>query len=291
MLKTTTIALGDQSYKLTTVNVLINNEEMEVIPAFTQYSLNRGNISKTMEIVDTSKVLPTVFAFTKPGIFRKEGVKLLDFSGTEIPPELDDKVLVYLDKADNLNLFEILSDPLKVEMVECENVADAYQRVSTSFALSQVPQKRDWIGLCEVTTSENIFAQIREFAMKNKMSGTTAQAYFGLKLTVADLRKGALTLVTPLKDGVSVRTVEEATKLYDTLKEILGAKPATQTRYVKGLNTSINVNSVDQVVDALWEFSQKDIKEIKDAPSDSKEGTLVAFIERHIQKMSSREAA
>lgn len=107
-----------------------------------------------MESADVTKVLPTVFGFTSPSIFRAENVQLSDFYGNEIPTELDEHVLVYLDKADNLNLFECLTEPLPSEVVECENVADAYNRVCTSFALAQLPQKDEWVGLCEVTTKK-----------------------------------------------------------------------------------------------------------------------------------------
>lgn len=273
---------GNESIALAVRNVLINGEVKEAIPAFTMFSIRRRNLSKTMESVDVTKVLPTVFGFTSPSIFRAEYVKLFDFYGNEIPTELDERVLVYLDKSDNLNLFEITTEPLNAVVVECESVADAYNRVSTSFALAQIPQKDEWVGLCEVTTKENVLSQIREFANKHKMNGTVAQAYFGLRYTISALQKAALTKATPLEDNTSCRTMAEATQLYDAVKLALGAKAAGQTRYVKALNTSVKLHSFKQVLDALGALRPAECKAIKDAPSESKGETLTACIGRHV---------
>ena len=282
---------GNGSIALAVVNVSINGEVKEVIPAFTKYSIRRRNLSKTMESVDMAKALPTVFGFTSPSIFRAENEQLLDFYGNEIPTELDEHVLVYLDKADNLNLFEYLTGPLPSQFMECENVADAYNRVSTSFALAQLPQKDEWVGLCEVTTKENVLSQIREFANKHKMNGTVAQAYFGLRYTISVLQKAALTKTTPLEDNTSCRSLEEATQLYDAVKLALGAKAAGQTRYVKALNTSVNLYSLKQVLDALGALRPAECKAILDAPSESKGETLTACIGGHVGVGGMQEAA
>ena len=282
---------GNGSIALAVVNVSINGEVKEVIPAFTKYSIRRRNLSKTMESVDMAKALPTVFGFTSPSIFRAENEQLLDFYGNEIPAELDEHVLVYLDKADNLNLFEYLTGPLPSQFMECENVADAYNRVSTSFALAQLPQKDEWVGLCEVTTKENVLSQIREFANKHKMNGTVAQAYFGLRYTISVLQKSALTMTTPIEDNTSCRSLEEATQLYDAVKLALGAKAAGQTRYVKALNTSVNLYSLKQVLDALGALRPAECKAILDAPSESKGETLTACIGGHVGVGGMQEAA
>ncbi len=284
---------GNESIALAVVNVSINGEVKEVIPAFTKYSIRRRNLSKTMESVDVTKVLPTVFDFTTADIFRKENVELTDFNGNVIPKEVDGQatVIVYLDKADNLNLFEKITEPLSAVMVECENVADAYNRVSTSFALSQLPQKDEWVGLCEVTTKEDVLSQIREFANKHKMNGTVAQAYFGLRYTISVLQKAALTKTTPLEDNTSCRSMEEATQLYGAVNLALGAKAAGQTRYVKALNTSVNLYSLKQVLDALGSLRPAECKAILDAPSESKGETLTACIGGHVGVGGMQEAA
>ena len=98
--------------------VSINGKEQEIIPAFTEYSIQRKDFSKDKiyEKIDKSKILPTVFCFAKPDIFIKENVRLFDYSGrelTDVPNEAP-QIMVYLDKADNINLLD-LDIPLKAE--------------------------------------------------------------------------------------------------------------------------------------------------------------------------------
>lgn len=284
---------GNESIALAVVNVRINGEVKEVIPAFTKYSIRRRSLSKTMVSVEDAKLLPTVFGFTTADIFRQENFELKDFEGNVIPEEVDGQatVLVYLDKADNINLFEKTEEPLMAVVVECENVADAYHRVSTSFALSQTPQKDEWVGLCEATTKEKVLSQIREFANSHKMNGTVAQAYFGLRYSTSVLQKAALTKTTPLDDNTSCRSMEDATKLYDAVKLALGAKPAGQTRYVKALNTIVNLYSLEQVIEALGDLKPAECQAIKEALCESKGETLTACIGAHIGVGGMQEAA
>lgn len=124
--------------------VSINGKEQKIIPAFTEYSIQRKDFSKDKiyEKIDKSKILPTVFCFAKPDIFIKENVRLFDYSGrelTDVPNEAP-QIMVYLDKADNINLLD-LDIPLKAELIDCESVADAYHHVATTAYLSQCPSK------------------------------------------------------------------------------------------------------------------------------------------------------
>ena len=49
---------GKESVALAVVNVSINGEVKEILPAFTKFSIRRRNLSKTMESVDKTKILP-----------------------------------------------------------------------------------------------------------------------------------------------------------------------------------------------------------------------------------------
>ncbi len=283
---------GNESIALAVVNVLINGEVKEVLPAFTKFSIRRRNLSKTMESVDKTKILPTLFGFAKASIFRAEGVTLKDFYGNEIPSEVDEQttVLVYLDKSDNLNLFECSEEPLKAEMVECENVADAYNRVSTSFVLSQLPQKDEWVGLCEATTSDNVLSQIREFANTHKVNGTVAQSYFGLRYTIADLKKSAVSKTSPLGDETTFRSKDDAERLYSAASEYLTVRAANQTRIARSLNSSVQKYSVEDVVSALGDMRLNDQKAIIDAPCEERGDNLLAYIAEWMGRRSATAA-
>lgn len=283
----------NESVSLSVINTTINGEGKEIIPAFTKFSIRRRNLSKTMESVDKTKILPTVFAFAKVDIFRKEKIQLFDFNGEVIPEEVDDKatVLVYLDKADNLNLFEHLDDAIPAEMVECEDVKDAYNRVSTSFALSQIPQKNEWLGLCEATTSDKILSDVRKFVNDHKVNGTVAQAYFGLRFTVSELKKAALSKMSPLRDEDTIRSKEDAERLYTAVSESLTVRAANKTRIARSINSITQKYSIDDVVNALRDMTTTDRNDILEAPCDDRGDRLLAYIGEWKGKQSVKSAA
>lgn len=125
--------------------ILVNGEELEIIPAFTDYSIRRKCLekNKTYESIDKSKLLPTVFCFCDAKPFYAENVPLYDYVGNKIKnlPDNAPAVMVYLDKADNVNLLGLTDEPLQAELVECDSVSDAYRRVATTAYLSQCPSR------------------------------------------------------------------------------------------------------------------------------------------------------
>lgn len=269
--------------EMAVITVLINGEQKEAIPAFTEYSIKRKDYSKntSLEQLDKSKILPTLFAFTSTKPFREEGVALFDFYGTEIPKELDKEVLVNLDKSDTINLFEVFETPFDSVMVECESVADAYRRVATTSFFSQSPTKDEWINLAVATTKDNVLSQILQFAKDKKMNGTAAQSYFGLTYRVPSLQKAAMTMVSPLEDA-KFRSLEEATKLFQAIEKAFGAKCAVQTHYVKAINTSIKIYSLDEVVEALNVINEEKKQLILGARGTERDQRIQAFISERI---------
>ena len=273
------------SIELATVTVLINDESKDIIPAFTKFSIKRKDLSKSkiLENLDKGKILPTIFAFTSTKPFRNEEVTLFDYNGVEIPQKLDEQVLVYLDDPKTINLFELLEEPLQSVLVECKSVAEAYSYVATTCAIAQLPTKDEWIGLVAATTKENILSQVLQFAKEKKMNGTAAQAYFGLSYRIASLQKAAVTMVTPFED-IAFRSLEEATKLFQATEQAFGARCAVQTRYIKALNTSIKLYSLDEVVNALSSIDDETKQKIITAPCEEKRQFIQDFVTRQIDK-------
>lgn len=273
------------SIELATVIVIMNGEQKDVIPAFTKFSIKRRDLSKSkiLENLDKNKILPTIFAFTSTKPFRDENVTLFDYNGVEIPQELDGDVLVSLDKPDTTNLLGLLDTPLTSAMVECKTVADAYSYVATTSAIAQLPTKDEWIGLVAATTKENVLSQVLQFAKEKKMNGTAAQAYFGLSYRTASLQKAAVTMVTPFED-IAFRSLDEATKLFQATEQAFGARCAVQTRYIKALNTSIKLYSLDEVVNALSSIDAETKQKIITAPCEEKRQFIQDFVTRQIDK-------
>ena len=100
------------------------------LPAFTDYSLKRKNFEKdkVFKAIDKSKLLPTVVCFCDAKPFYAENVPLYDYVGNKIKnlPDNAPAVMVYLDKADNVNLLGLTDEPLQAELVECDSVSEGF---------------------------------------------------------------------------------------------------------------------------------------------------------------------
>ena len=284
--------VGGEATKFVAVTIIINDEQKNVIPAFTKFSIKRKNLSKgkILENLDKGKILPTIFAFTSTKPFRDENITLFDYNGVEIPQELDNDVLVSLDKPDTINLLGLLDAPLISAMVECKSVAEAYSYVATSFAIAQLPTKDEWIGLGAVTTKENVLSQILHFAEDNKMNGTTAQAYFGLSCRIVSLKKAAMMMESPL-EGAKFRSVDEATKLFQAIERAFGARCAVLTQYVKALNVSIERYSFDEVVEVLNDLDKEAKQFISDAQNNERSLRIQAILSEKIVLCRKNKAA
>ena len=271
--------------------MFINGESKNIIPAFTQYSIKRKDFSKKqiLKNVDKAKILPTIFNFTHTQPFREENVKLVDFNGIEIPRELDDTVLVYLDTANTINLFSILDTPLNAKVLECGSVAEAYSLVVTTAIFAQCPTKDEWIGLTVPTTNDNVLQQVLEFSNSHKVNGTAAQAYFGFSRSIHDLQKAALTKKSPLLNE-NCRSFEEATQLYEAVTNSFGARYAAMTRYIRAINVSININSFDEVIVALGNLPEEKKIEIISAKIEEKNQHIQAALSEVITKLKEGNA-
>ena len=292
MNKTTFGKNDGTSIELATVIVFINGESKDIIPAFTKFSIKRKDLSKSkiLENLDKGKILPAIFAFTSTKPFRDENITLFDYNGVEIPQELDNDVLVSLDKPDTINLLGLLDAPLISAMVECKSVAEAYSYVATSFAIAQLPTKDEWIGLGAVTTKENVLSQILQFAEDNKMNGTTAPAYFGLSCRIVSLKKAAMMMESPL-EGAKFRSVDEAIKLFQAIERAFGARCAVLTQYVKALNVSIERYSFDEVVEVLNDLDKEAKQFISDAQNNERSLRIQAILSEKIVLCRNRKAA
>ena len=94
-----------------------------------------------------------------------------------------------------------LDIPIKAEIVECDSVADAYQRVATTAYLSQCPSKDDWIGFAGIVSKDKLLLQIKKFSNSFGMNGTAAQGYFGLDTTTSLMQSKAILASALLPKG------------------------------------------------------------------------------------------
>ena len=273
-------------YFVTTI--LVNGEELEIIPAFTDYSLKHKNFEKdkVFKAIDKSKLLPTVFCFCDAKPFYAENVPLYDYVGNKIKnlPDNAPAVMVYLDKADNVNLLGLTDEPLQAELVECDSVADAYHRVATTAYLSQCPSKDEWIGYAGIVTGDELLLNIRKFGIMYSMSGTAVQGYFGISTTVSLLQSKALAMSSSLFTG-KYRSYQQAERLMKATVQAFGVKAAKQTRYIKAINYCILQYSFDTVCEVLNNIGATEMLQIEAAKCEDKIGCIQQLIIERVAMM------
>lgn len=193
-----------------------------------------------------------MFCFCDAKPFYAENVPLYDYVGSKIGnlPDNAPAVMVYLDKADNVNLLGLTDEPLQAELVECDSVADAYHRVATTAYLSQCPSKDEWIGYAGIVTGDELLLNIRKFGIMYSMSGTAVQGYFGISTTVSLLQSKALAMSSSLFKE-EYRTYAQAEQLMKATVQAFGVKAAKQTRYIKAINYGISEYGFATVCDVL----------------------------------------
>ena len=268
--------------------ILINGEELEIIPAFTDYSLKHKNFEKdkVFKAIDKSKLLPTVFCFCDAKPFYAENVPLYDYVGSKIEnlPDNAPAVMVYLDKADNVNLLGLTDEPLQAELVECDSVSDAYRRVATTAYLSQCPSKDEWIGYAGIVTGDELLLNIRKFGIMYCMSGTAVQGYFGISTTVSLLQSKALAMSSSLFTG-KYRSYQQAEQLMKATVQAFGVKAAKQTRYIKAINYCILQYSFDTVCEVLNNIGATEMLQIEAAKCEDKIGCIQQLIIERVAMM------
>lgn len=273
-------------YLVATIN--INGQELEIIPGFTNYSIKRKNFEKDKiyESMDKSKFLPTTFCFCKAEPFYEENISLYDYDGRKIEnlPDNAPTVMVYLDKADNVNLFGMINEPLTAEIVECDSVADAYRRVATTAYISQCPSKDEWVGFAGIITGDEVLLNIRKFGITYCMSGTTVQGYFGMNTTVALLQSKSLDISSSSFKG-EYRTYEQAEQLMKATVQAFGAKAAKQTRYIKAINYCISQYGFNVICEVLNNIGATEKLQIEAAKCEDKISCIQQLIIERVVMM------
>lgn len=288
-----TLNLGSEEapkwYFATTIK--LNGKEQEIIPAFTDYSIKRKDFEKdkVCEFIDKSKFLPTVVCFTEAKPFYAENVPLYDYDGRKIEalPDNAPAVMVYLDKADNVNLLGLIDEPLPAELVKCDSVSDAYRRVATTAYLSQCPSKDEWIGYAGIVTGDELFQNIRKFGIRYSMPGTAVQGYFGISTTVSLLQSKALAASSSPYNGKH-RSYEEAERLMKATVQAFGVKAAKQTRYIKAINYCISQYDFETVCKVLDDISATEKLQVEAAKCEDRISCIQQLIMEHVVAM--REA-
>ena len=276
--------------RLVTVDINLNGKPKTIVPVRTKFSLNpiAPKIEGIAIAIKDEDILPSTICFAKPDIFIAEGLDLIQLNGDALPADLPSdapEVLVYLDKADNIQLLGTRDLTVHTAViVNCTSVADAYDKVAKTAYLSQVPTKNEWLGLA--ATKDNTLNTILDFANKHGMAGTATQGYFGLDMKVSLLQSQAIVKTKTIELH---RTTEQATRLLDAVVTAFGARNARQTRYIKAINWCINEYGFDLTISALQNVSLTEKIQIDSIGCDKKIQCLQGLMIEHIAQLKIKQ--
>ena len=236
----------------TKVRANIDGTEVEVVVAFTDYSMEQPKKKDSLlKNTNADKRMDVIFHFATPDVFWNEHITLFDRNGKAISKGTPN-VLVTCDMADTywrLFLDEVLTN---VQVHEFESVQEYAQTIGNSMLLSRSLNNVEKIGYAALATGNEAYKAVFEFAKKNGVPMNTAQLYLDLQL------KPATTQLMMLgKEPKTVptlgRTPEVAQALYEQ-NTLTFSKGGANKRYAIRVENSILKNqkySFEELMEAL----------------------------------------
>ena len=233
----------------TKVRAIIDGEEVEFIPAFTDYSMEQPKKKDSLlKNTDADKRMDVIFHFATPEIFWNEGITLFDRNGKAISKGTPN-ILVTCDMADTywrLFLDEVLTN---VQVHEFESVQEFAQTIGNSMLLSRSLNNVEKIGYAALATGNEAYKAVFEFAKKNNVPMNTAQLYHDMQMRPATTQLMMLGKEPKMIPTLG-RTTEEAQELYEqSRKTFIGSE---NKRYVpKVLNALLKKYSKEELMEVL----------------------------------------
>lgn len=277
---------GNITKSAITVQAIIGGQEMTIIPAFTNYSMEQPKKKeKLLELTDASKRLDVIFHFAEPEVFRKEGITLFDRNG-EVIPEGTPAVFPICDTADSywrVFLDEVL---LNVRIHTFESVQEYAQTIGNTMLLSRGLNSVEKIGIAAKATGDEAYNEAFKFAKSNNMPMSTALIYLDMQSkpsVIQIMMLGVQAKPTPTLG----RTVEEAQALCDQNGFTFGEAEKGK-RYAARAVSALLKNgkySIDVVMEALRTIPANDIANAKLMNCGEKESCIVIVLTSWITDM------
>ena len=199
-----------------TVIAIIDGKKQEIVPAFTNYSMEQpNNKKKLLDLADSNKMLDVIFHFADPTVFWNEGYDLFDRNGQQIKKDTPN-VYVSCDMADTYWRIFVDSTLEHVETHTFDTVKDYATTIGNSTLLSRGLNNVEKVGYAALATGNEAYKAVFEFARKNKLNISTAQLYFDLKFRPANT--SVMLLGHDPKNEPSLgRSVDCAQELYNKM--------------------------------------------------------------------------
>lgn len=241
----------------TKVRVNIGGNDIEITPAFTDYSMEQPKKKDSLlKNTDADKRMDVIFHFATPEVFWNEDITLFDRNGKAISKGTPN-VLVTCDMADTywrLFLDEILTN---VQVHEFESVQEYAQTIGNSMLLSRSLNNVEKIGYAALATGNEAYKAVFKFAKKNGVPMNTAQLYLDLQLKPATTQLMMLGK-EPKNVPTLGRSTEEAQEWYEqSSKTFIGSE---NKRYVpKVLNALLKKYSKEDLMKVLQTIPANEI--------------------------------
>lgn len=274
-----------RNFSYQTINVLLDGRIQTIVPLRSKFSMDSQVRTKDEVLtgITSDMILPTVLSLCASDVFTNENSPLYTLSGTLVPEcvKFEGTPYVVLDKADNFQLLSMdILEQFDAKVIQCNSVQDAIVKMSSSAYVSQVPTKNDWIGYAGV--NDITLSNVKEFALKYKVQGTVALAYFGAEKAAKTLK------ATAIKGNpiiANARSLEQATTLITAVAQAFGAKYAGQTRYLKGVNYIIRTYGFENTIRALNNIGGEEKLQIAAAACEDKANCLQNLLTLQISNL------
>lgn len=275
---------NELNMKYKKVRAIIDGKETEIIPAYTDFSMEHLNKQKMnlLEQADSNKLLDCMYHFAKPEIFRTEGYTLRDGEGLIIDKETEN-VYVYCDTADSywrVEKDEILKN---VQVHDFNTVQEYAQAIGNSMILSRGLNNIEKVGVAALATGNTAYMEVFKFARKHNVPMNTAQLYLDMKMKPAET--AIMTLgITPEKEPVLGRSVEDAESLLEQAEFTFGNN--AKKRYViRSINSILHKGeyTLENVKDAMILIPANELAMVQLMDCAEKENCIASVLTKWIE--------
>ena len=275
---------NDLNMKYKKVRAIIDGNETEIIPAYTDFSMERVKKQKMnlSEQADSTRMLDCIFHFAKPEVFHKEGFILRDANGLTVNKETEN-VFVFCDTADSywrVDKDEILKN---VQIHEFNTVQEYAQAIGNTMILSRGLNNIEKVGVAALATGNAAYMEVFKFARKHNVPMNTAQLY--LDITMKPAETAIMTLgIIPEKEPVLGRSVEDAESLLEQAELTFGSN--AKKRYViRSINSIIHKGeySLKNVKDAMILIPANELAVVQLMDCAEKENCITSVLTKWIE--------
>ena len=276
----------------TKVRANISGTEVEIIPAFTDYSMEQPKKKNTLlKNTDAEKRMDVIFHFTTPQLFWDADITLFDRNGNAIPKDTPN-VLPVCDMADTywrIFLDEVLTN---VQVHEFDSVEEYAQTIGNSMLLSRGLNNVEKIGCAALATGNEAYKAVFKFAKKNGVPMNTAQLYLDLQMKPATTQLMMLGK-EPKNVPTLGRTVEVAQNLYEQCRLTFGDGEVKKRYVVRAVNSILKQEkySLELVIEALRTIPASDVAYAKLMDCGTKEACIAGVLISWMIDMQRKQAA